>query len=67
MKTAPKRSIFTLPGYNDAPQPCLEKRCEGLVEPTFNANVGQCNSCETTYNWGHYWDERGTKEGKKYD
>lgn len=49
---------FTLSDFNDAPQPCFEQRCSGMVEPTVNANLGRCTGCAKVYNWEDYWQRR---------
>lgn len=48
---SPTPNAFTVVGYNDGPKPCPEKGCEGQVQPTANANVGECNKCGTTHSW----------------
>jgi len=45
-------SAFTLKRYNDKPKPCPEKRCRGMVRPTWNCNVGKCDTCGERYAWG---------------
>lgn len=43
---------FTIKGFNDKPKPCPEAHCSGKVRPTWNANVGECDSCGGRYAWG---------------
>lgn len=47
----PEDDAFTFPGLNDTAKPCPEG-CGGLVQPTINANVGECDKCGTKYSWG---------------
>lgn len=42
---------LTIEGYNDKPKLCPECE-EGLVKPTWNMNVGQCDKCGANVNWG---------------
>lgn len=48
-------SDFTFEGYNDKPKPCQEKlkdrKCSGVVRPTWNANVGKCDRCGAHVPW----------------
>ena len=46
-----KPDAFTIEGYNDRPKPCPQQNCKGQVEPTFNANIGQCNECGEKFSW----------------
>ena len=48
---ADAHDAFTFPGHNDQSKPCPDKTCGGIVEPTTNANVGQCSTCKERYNW----------------
>jgi hypothetical protein len=50
-KTSPPQSAFTIVGYNDSPKPCPKKGCEGQIQPTANANIGECDTCGTTHAW----------------
>jgi len=43
---------FTWEGYNDKPKPCPENSCKGVVHPTWNADVGKCDTCKEKFNWG---------------
>jgi len=45
---------FTMKGYNDQPKPCLDPKCNGMVLPTYNANVGKCNECCQDFGWNGY-------------
>ena len=49
-----QNSEFTMENYNDRAKPCLKPECEGLVYPTWNCNVGQCNACEEKYSWERF-------------
>jgi len=42
---------FTLRKYNDAVKPCIEEGCKGLVKPTFNTDVGKCDTCGQKFSW----------------
>lgn len=53
-------SDFTVEGYNDKPKPCQEQRdtltvkgrkCTGTVRPTWNANMGKCDTCQARVPW----------------
>ncbi len=41
-------------GYNDRPKPCPIRRCQGMVMPTMNVNVGVCEKCKTRIPWRYY-------------
>jgi len=49
-----KADSFTVEDFNDRPKPCLEKECKGKVYPTRNVNVGKCNNCGRSFNWGEF-------------
>lgn len=46
---------FTVKGYNDRPKACQEqpagRKCSGMVRPTFNANMGRCDTCGARVPW----------------
>ena len=48
-------SDFEFEGYNDKPKPC-PLNCPGMVNPTFNCNVGQCDVCKQFLNWNELLD-----------
>lgn len=54
---------FTLEDYNDKPLLCPHHGCDGLVHPTWNANVGKCDKCNHLIPWG--WNIY-CKEGAKF-
>ncbi len=45
-------SDFTFKGYNDEPKPCQKAECVGMVQSTWNANIGKCDKCGEKYSWG---------------
>ena len=49
-----KRSPFTMEGYNDRAKPCPKKKCKGMVQPTWNANVGKCDACGERFGWSDF-------------
>lgn len=49
-----KHRDFTFAGYNDKPKPCLNKKCSGMVKPTWNANVGKCDTCDKSFSWSNW-------------
>lgn len=46
-----KQGKFTVKRYNDASKPCITEGCKGLIKPTFNANVGKCDTCGEQFSW----------------
>lgn len=61
IKAGSLTSDFTVEGYNDKPKPCPKKRkgrkCKGMVQPTWNANVGKCDKCQSIVAWNEYEEE----------
>ncbi len=53
---------FTLKGYNDRPKPCPRRRCRGKVEPTWNANVGRCNTCGEQFTWSLFLEKAESRK-----
>jgi len=56
---------FTWENFNDRPKPCPKKKCDGMVEPTWNANIGECNKCGEKVAWGHLLSEEEKEEMRK--
>ena len=48
---------FTIEGYNDKPKPCQKSGCNGTVKPTWNADVGKCDTCQARISWAEVNNE----------